>query len=57
MRSPELAPEVIVPAHCTGWKATHTMAARFPESFIQGSVGTTYDLVSTRLGDQPLLSL
>ena len=42
----ELAPEVIVPAHCTGWKATHALAARFPDSFIQNSVGTTYDLAS-----------
>jgi len=40
----DLAPEVIVPAHCTGWKATHALAARFPESFIQNSVGTTFDL-------------
>ena len=23
-----LAPEVIVPAHCTGWKATHAIARR-----------------------------
>jgi 7,8-dihydropterin-6-yl-methyl-4-(beta-D-ribofuranosyl)aminobenzene 5'-phosphate synthase len=40
----ELGPEVIVPAHCTGWKATHALAARFPDNFIQNSVGTTYDL-------------
>jgi 7,8-dihydropterin-6-yl-methyl-4-(beta-D-ribofuranosyl)aminobenzene 5'-phosphate synthase len=39
-----MAPEVIVPAHCTGWKATHTLAARLPGSFIQNSVGTTFDL-------------
>lgn len=43
----ELAPEVIVPSHCTGWKATHALAARFPESFIQNSVGTTFELSST----------
>jgi 7,8-dihydropterin-6-yl-methyl-4-(beta-D-ribofuranosyl)aminobenzene 5'-phosphate synthase len=42
----DLAPEVIVPAHCTGWKATHALAARFPDNFIQNSVGTTYDLAS-----------
>ena len=23
-----LAPEVILPAHCTGWRATHALAAR-----------------------------
>ena len=43
----ELSPEVIVPAHCTGWKATHALAARFPEAFIQNSVGTTFELAST----------
>lgn len=41
-----LAPEVVVPAHCTGWRAVHAIAARMPESFIQNSVGTAFDLVS-----------
>lgn len=39
-----LAPQVLVPAHCTGWKAQHAIAARFPEAFIQNSVGTRYEL-------------
>ncbi len=40
----ELAPEVIVPAHCTGWRATHALAATFPDAFIQNSVGTRFEL-------------
>jgi 7,8-dihydropterin-6-yl-methyl-4-(beta-D-ribofuranosyl)aminobenzene 5'-phosphate synthase len=40
----QLAPEVIVPAHCTGWKATHAIARRLPGAFIQNSVGTTFHL-------------
>jgi 7,8-dihydropterin-6-yl-methyl-4-(beta-D-ribofuranosyl)aminobenzene 5'-phosphate synthase len=36
-----LAPDVIVPAHCTGWRATHAIANRLPGAFIQNSVGTT----------------
>ncbi len=40
----ELAPEVLVPAHCTGWRAIHALAARFPDAFIQNSVGTRYEL-------------
>lgn len=40
----EFAPEIIVPAHCTGWRATHALAAAFPDAFIQNSVGTTYIL-------------
>ncbi len=39
-----LAPEVIVPAHCTGWRAVHALAASFPEAFIQNSVGTRFEL-------------
>lgn len=40
----EIGPQVIVPAHCTGWRAVHLLAAAFPEAFIQNSVGTRYDL-------------
>jgi 7,8-dihydropterin-6-yl-methyl-4-(beta-D-ribofuranosyl)aminobenzene 5'-phosphate synthase len=42
----QLAPEVIVPAHCTGWKATHAIARRLSGSFIQNSVGTTFHLTA-----------
>ena len=40
----EMAPAVIVPAHCTGWRATHALAAALPESFVQNSVGTRFEL-------------
>jgi 7,8-dihydropterin-6-yl-methyl-4-(beta-D-ribofuranosyl)aminobenzene 5'-phosphate synthase len=40
----QLAPDVLVPAHCTGWRAVHAIAARFPQQFIQNSVGTTFQL-------------
>jgi 7,8-dihydropterin-6-yl-methyl-4-(beta-D-ribofuranosyl)aminobenzene 5'-phosphate synthase len=40
----ELAPELIVPGHCTGWRAQHALAARLPEAWVQASVGTTYTL-------------
>jgi 7,8-dihydropterin-6-yl-methyl-4-(beta-D-ribofuranosyl)aminobenzene 5'-phosphate synthase len=43
----QLAPEVIVPAHCTGWKATHAIARRLPGAFIQNSVGTTFHFTAT----------
>jgi 7,8-dihydropterin-6-yl-methyl-4-(beta-D-ribofuranosyl)aminobenzene 5'-phosphate synthase len=36
----------LVPAHCTGWKATHALAARFPDAFIQNSVGTRFEFTS-----------
>lgn len=34
------APQVIVPQHCTGWKATHLIAREFPQAFVANSVGT-----------------
>jgi 7,8-dihydropterin-6-yl-methyl-4-(beta-D-ribofuranosyl)aminobenzene 5'-phosphate synthase len=40
----DLAPQVIVPAHCTGWKAVHALAAALPDAFIQNSVGTRFEL-------------
>lgn len=40
----EFGPQVVVPAHCTGWRATHALAAALPAAFIQGSVGTRYIL-------------
>ncbi len=33
-------PDMIVPGHCTGWKATHEIARRLPGAFVQSSVGT-----------------
>jgi len=40
----ELQPELLMPAHCTGWKAVHRLAGRFPEAFVQSAVGTTLAL-------------
>jgi 7,8-dihydropterin-6-yl-methyl-4-(beta-D-ribofuranosyl)aminobenzene 5'-phosphate synthase len=39
-----LAPELIAPGHCTGWRAQHTLAASLPNAWVQSSVGTTYTL-------------
>ncbi len=37
-------PAVIVPAHCTGWKAVHAIARELPQAFVQNSVGTRFVL-------------
>jgi 7,8-dihydropterin-6-yl-methyl-4-(beta-D-ribofuranosyl)aminobenzene 5'-phosphate synthase len=37
-------PGVLVPAHCTGWRAQHAMAARFPAAFTPSAVGTSFHL-------------
>jgi 7,8-dihydropterin-6-yl-methyl-4-(beta-D-ribofuranosyl)aminobenzene 5'-phosphate synthase len=43
----DLAPDVVVPAHCTGWNAAHAIAARLPDAFLQNSVGTRFELAAT----------
>jgi 7,8-dihydropterin-6-yl-methyl-4-(beta-D-ribofuranosyl)aminobenzene 5'-phosphate synthase len=35
-------PELIVPSHCTGWKAMCAMAKTFPDAFVWNSVGNLY---------------
>ncbi|HKF35545.1 MAG TPA: MBL fold metallo-hydrolase [Ktedonobacteraceae bacterium] len=35
-----IGPAIIVPGHCTGWKATHEIARQLPQAYIQTSVGT-----------------
>jgi len=39
-----ISPGVLVPAHCTGWRAQHAMSARFPTAFVPNSVGTSFHL-------------
>jgi 7,8-dihydropterin-6-yl-methyl-4-(beta-D-ribofuranosyl)aminobenzene 5'-phosphate synthase len=38
----ELAPDVLVPGHCTGWKAQHRLGAALPDAFVPNAVGTSY---------------
>jgi 7,8-dihydropterin-6-yl-methyl-4-(beta-D-ribofuranosyl)aminobenzene 5'-phosphate synthase len=35
-----IGPAFVVPGHCTGWKATHEVARKLPDAYIQPSVGT-----------------
>jgi 7,8-dihydropterin-6-yl-methyl-4-(beta-D-ribofuranosyl)aminobenzene 5'-phosphate synthase len=37
-------PGVVVPGHCTGWKAVHRLAAAMPDAFVPNSVGTRFEL-------------
>jgi 7,8-dihydropterin-6-yl-methyl-4-(beta-D-ribofuranosyl)aminobenzene 5'-phosphate synthase len=41
-----LAPDLVVPGHCTGWRAQHALAATLPRAWVQGSSGTTYRMGS-----------
>lgn len=40
----EMAPELIVPGHCTGWRAQHALAAALPDAWVPASSGTSYHL-------------
>jgi 7,8-dihydropterin-6-yl-methyl-4-(beta-D-ribofuranosyl)aminobenzene 5'-phosphate synthase len=40
----DLSPSLLAPAHCTGWKAAHKLAARFPDAFVMCTVGTTIEI-------------
>jgi len=37
-------PGVLVPAHCTGWKAQHALAAGLPGAFRPNAVGSRFEL-------------
>lgn len=39
-----IGPTIVVPGHCTGWKATHEVARRLSGAYIQTSVGTRLHL-------------
>lgn len=36
----DVHPDIIVPGHCTGWRATHLISHEMPDAYVQGSVGT-----------------
>ncbi len=39
-----LSPSLLMPAHCTGWRAVHQLATRLPDAFVMSTVGTTISL-------------
>ena len=42
----DLAPELLLPGHCTGWRAQHALAAALPDAFVPGSSGSTYTVAA-----------
>ena len=42
----ELAPALIVPGHCTGWRAQHALARALPDAWVQTSVGSGYRMAA-----------
>ncbi|MCP5368888.1 MAG: MBL fold metallo-hydrolase [Hyphomicrobiales bacterium] len=37
----KIGPKCLLAGHCTGWKASHTLANEMPDSYLPTSVGTT----------------
>jgi 7,8-dihydropterin-6-yl-methyl-4-(beta-D-ribofuranosyl)aminobenzene 5'-phosphate synthase len=37
-------PELIVPSHCTGWRAIYALSEKLPDAFAPNSVGNLYSL-------------
>ena len=37
-----LDPELVMPGHCTGWRAQHALAAALPDAWTAGSSGSSY---------------
>ncbi len=37
-----MSPQVLVPAHCTGWRAQHAMSRSFGEAFVPNTVGSRF---------------
>lgn len=42
----ELAPAIVMPGHCTGWRATQRIASDLPAAFVPNAVGTRVHLRS-----------
>ena len=42
----ELAPALIVPGPCTGWRAQHALERALPGAWVQASAGSRYQLTA-----------
>ena len=42
----QMAPGLVVPGHCTGWRAQHALAAAMPGAWVAGSSGSSFRLAA-----------
>ena len=42
----QMAPGLVVPGHCTGWRAQHALAAAMPAAWVAGSSGSSFRLAA-----------
>ncbi len=50
----EFKPTLVVPSHCTGWKAMCRFAQALPEAFVWNSVGNRYMIEKPHVGSEEL---
>ena len=48
----QLAPALVVPGHCTGWRAQHGLAAALPDAWVAGSSGSSFRLTAASPGTE-----
>ena len=41
----QVNPKLVVPSHCTGWRAMFTIASALPDAFVWNSVGNFYQIL------------
>jgi 7,8-dihydropterin-6-yl-methyl-4-(beta-D-ribofuranosyl)aminobenzene 5'-phosphate synthase len=41
-----LTPSLVVPGHCTGWRAQHALAAALPDAWVAASSGSSFRLAA-----------
>lgn len=41
----EIGPDIVVPGHCTGWRAANLIVNELPQAFVQSNVGTRFQFV------------
>jgi 7,8-dihydropterin-6-yl-methyl-4-(beta-D-ribofuranosyl)aminobenzene 5'-phosphate synthase len=42
----DMTPELVVPGHCTGWRAQHALAAALPDAWVPSSSGSSFRLTA-----------
>jgi 7,8-dihydropterin-6-yl-methyl-4-(beta-D-ribofuranosyl)aminobenzene 5'-phosphate synthase len=47
-----LAPALVVPGHCTGWRAQQGLAAALPDAWVAGSSGSSFRLTGASPGTE-----
>src|ERR1700726_4834352 len=50
-----MTPDLVVPGHCTGWRAQHALAAALPNAWVAGSSGSSFRLAAAARTRPPAL--